>query len=231
MQKVDMAYEQTKEELHEQYEEQLDFLRTSIELFDQGKQHEAKRIALSLRILLHDRGRSSVSLMTQLGYKNKIKYLDTVHRYDSKNLVSYCGLTSINMNNISGKAVVKFVPKLKPERIKYFNFRIWWEKMVIKDKKCNQFRRKDLILSVSNKDGGAHVDKKLKAEYADLTRFNTIGIGYKMEENNQIGLSMNFKENDYSHDDGFIPLEEIVGNSIRQIAYEFLESIKKLDLM
>jgi len=34
--------------------EQLDFLQASCDRFDDGHRHEAKRIALSLRVLLHD---------------------------------------------------------------------------------------------------------------------------------------------------------------------------------
>lgn len=45
---------QTKEELAEYLREQMDFLRSSSEAFDQGKESEAKRLAVVLRVLLYN---------------------------------------------------------------------------------------------------------------------------------------------------------------------------------
>ena len=222
-----MKYDLTHDELQKHLEEQIYFMSTSIKLFDEGHHQEAKRIALALRILLHD-SKNSKSLMKLLAYKDKIKYLDTASNYDPQNLVSHLGLTSININSTEESKTIKYVPKLMPEKPKYFNFRIWWEKIVIADKRPNFFRRKDLILSVANKDGGAHVDKTLKPEYADLSRLHSLGIGYQITDEGQIGFSMNFKKNDTSLDEGFIPIERVVETSIRQIGFEFLESIKPI---
>ena len=57
-------------------EEQIDFLRTSCALYDEGKEHEAKRIALSVRVLVHDTG-AGESLLGQLGVKDKQEFVDT----------------------------------------------------------------------------------------------------------------------------------------------------------
>lgn len=43
-----------REELEEYWNDQLDYLKRSIDYFDQGHETEARRIANSLRIILHD---------------------------------------------------------------------------------------------------------------------------------------------------------------------------------
>lgn len=64
---------------------------------------------------------------------------------------------------------------------------------------------------MANQDGGAHVDPSLDAKYAALTRSNSVGWmasdGVRQE-----------------------PLNDIELHSVRQIAFEFLESFKDIDL-
>ena len=59
-------------ELTPQLEEQLGFLLSSMDAFDAGAKGEAKRMAVALRILLHDR-RQSASLLGQVGLKRDRK--------------------------------------------------------------------------------------------------------------------------------------------------------------
>lgn len=68
---------QTKAELIAHLREQLQFLRSSSLAFDVGNYGEAKRLAVILRILLHDTKRSA-SLLTSLGIKDKLWYYDLV---------------------------------------------------------------------------------------------------------------------------------------------------------
>lgn len=49
--------------------------RRSSESFDNGDYVEGKRLALTLRILVHDT-RSSTSLLQSLGIKDKLRYYD-----------------------------------------------------------------------------------------------------------------------------------------------------------
>ena len=50
-----------REELEEYWNDQLDHLKRSIDYFDQGHETEARRIANSLRIILHDTKMSTLS--------------------------------------------------------------------------------------------------------------------------------------------------------------------------
>jgi hypothetical protein len=65
----------TNDELAAHLAEQLQFIEASADAFDKGFEGEAKRLAVTLRVLLHDT-KSSRSLLGQLGRKN-IDFLDT----------------------------------------------------------------------------------------------------------------------------------------------------------
>jgi len=80
---------------------------------------------------------------------------------------------------------VYFAPRIETppsERpIGFLPFRKWWSiPIVLEPPQRNRQRfslnRKDLILAMANKDGGAHFDMKLEAHYAAITRKNSLGI-------------------------------------------------------
>ena len=72
---------QTQDELLGHLEEQIIFLINSSKSFDDGFQCEAKRVATTIRVLLHDNPPHSVSLLTQLNKKN-IRFYDTASDID-----------------------------------------------------------------------------------------------------------------------------------------------------
>ncbi len=73
----------------------------------------------------------------------------------------------------------------------------------------NKFTRKDIILNVANKDGGAHVDPTLPEMYYELSRKNS--IGWKLITDETV---MDFSVG-----------PELA--SIRQIAYEIIVTLEK----
>ena len=48
-----MKYKQTRDELLEQWDDQIGFIKRSCEDYDAGAHSEAKRIAISIRVLFH----------------------------------------------------------------------------------------------------------------------------------------------------------------------------------
>ncbi len=93
--------------------------------------------------------------------------------------------------------------------LKKINFESWWNETVILDKNKSKFSRKLLVLSLSNKDGGAHVDHTLDEQYANLSRFNSLNWVLITSEHEIKGPSTG---------------PEIA--SVRQIAYEVLLTLK-----
>jgi hypothetical protein len=74
-----MSYELSQAELEQHLGEKASFLRASAQAFDAGFEAEAKRLATSIRILVHDT-RNSRSLIDQLGLKDGIRFEDTTIR-------------------------------------------------------------------------------------------------------------------------------------------------------
>jgi hypothetical protein len=55
-------------------------------------------------------------------------------------------------------------------------FAEWWNDPVTKDSQGATFARRNYVLGCANKEGGAHVDPSLDAEWAGLTRNNTLHL-------------------------------------------------------
>jgi len=197
---------QSLDELQKHLREQISFMLRSANLYDEGYREEAKRLALHLRILLHDTSKSH-SLLGLLDIKNQTQFYDTSSDYDPENLLSHAGLVSLK---VSEKGAI-YAPRLgESPSGKIFRkvpFDYWWSEVVIVDKSRSSFSRSDIVLSVAHKDGGAHIDPKLEEFYADLTRKNSMGWFFEKT--------------------GALPesLKEIELASIRQIAYEVLTSL------
>ncbi|WP_373033923.1 hypothetical protein [Sulfurovum sp.] len=198
---------QTKEELISHLKENLGFLKASATSFDNGNLGEAKRLAVSIRVLLHDT-KQSKSLFRLLKLKQDFDFLDTAHDYDPANLISHHGLVGLRISSEGSSYIAFLGDGPNTAAFKNISFSQWWNKIVISDSKKNQFTRKELILALANKDGGAHVDPNLDEAYAHLTRYNSVGWI----------SSSNGKETPMNHVELF---------SVRQIAYEFIESLEK----
>ena len=70
---------QSINELKKHLKEQIYFLKRSSESFDNGYESEGKRLAVTLRVLLHDSNKST-SLLSQLNKKD-ILFYDTATEY------------------------------------------------------------------------------------------------------------------------------------------------------
>lgn len=218
MKKEHIKIEQSQQELLSHLKEQIQFIKKSATDFDNGDITEAKRIAVHIRTLVHDT-KNSTSLLSQLGIKEKILFLNSALPYRS-NTISHTGLVYLKCSNTSDGVISTYSPFLnngppiKKERITFID---WWEKkIVLTDQRQNQFTRRDLILNVSNTDGGAHIDGKINKEYAELSRENSVGFVLVTTKQNQPEKRESIK---------YIELA-----SIRQVAFELLESISRFHL-
>lgn len=201
----------TEEQLRENLKEQLKFLKKSAEEFGKGDVSEAKRLAVTIRLLLHDT-RKSASLLGQLRIKNNMAYLDTSNTYNPNNLMPHTGLVSIYYSSEMPSPIYR--PRFNQLAHTYttVDFNTWWSNnIVIKDQINNIFTRKNLVLFVADKDGGAHVDRALDIDYYQLKN-NSVGWKFLEKSNGDIS-EKNLTET------------ELV--SIRQIAFELFQSIQK----
>jgi hypothetical protein len=169
----------TETELNEHLKEQIEFLILSSQSYDNGYESEAKRLAVVCRVLLHDTDKSH-SLLKLLNRKN-IHLYDSSYRYASKNLLPHWGLIALRQHNSPyGDSYTKFIPLLEDvppyQRKGKRSFKNWWTKeIILEDSEKNPFTRRDLVLGLANKDGGAHVDPKLSHKYGNLIHKNATG--------------------------------------------------------
>jgi hypothetical protein len=183
-----------------QLKRQVDFIERSCEIFDQGHEDEALRIALSIRVLIHDTNQSK-SLLTLLGVKNKIKINTTMTINRPENLEDDMEIIYIPL------MITQFgrKPPLEKNDIKgTLSVNDWWNETIMIQ--FNSITRKDIILTAANQDGGAHVDNKPSSKTKELKE----GIGI-----------LQITEGGITHHvdliDHHFPL-------IRQFAFELLES-------
>lgn len=201
-----MSYKLDKNELKEHLKEQILFLIHSSISFDKGFAGEAKRLATTLRVLLHDTDVSK-SLLSQLNYKN-IPFCNTALEYHPENLSPTTGLITTSLD-FKGMKYLALLDKLSPARnSNKISFESWWDKnIVFDDKKNKPLTRKNLILTAANEDGGAHIDPKLNQAYAALSKLNSLAWACNIN-----GEDKNIESNP-------------VFASIRQIAHEVLKTI------
>ena len=193
----------SKEDLLIHLREQISFLCQSCKSYDQGNLFEGKRLAHSLRVLLHDKGMSK-SLLGQLGLKS-VRCFDTADKYDPDNLVGYAGLLTFKFRNPEGYRPW-VAPKGERENPSMLTFSDWWNNTVIatpKKPKRICFCRRELVLNIAETDGGSHVDDSIEIEYAALSKWNAIGISTE-----QYGVVK--------------PIENPILPCIRQIAHEVI---------
>lgn len=166
--------------------EQLGFLDASCASFDSGSEAEAKRLAATVRVLVHDTGKST-SLLRRLGVKGSVAWADGIQKvvFDAvrarqRNGETYAGclLTTVKMaaGFIEDHRKVRYVPvhEIQPlgERLRSFEY--WWEQPRLADTRGFELSRRDIVLVLANKDGGAHVDD-LPANYQRIVSGSSMG--------------------------------------------------------
>lgn len=171
-------HQQSREELEVHLQDQISFLEASARSFDDGYEGESKRIATAVRVLLHDTKKCN-SLLSQLDMKG-IDFWDTSAPLDIASLTSHSGLVVSAMNS-QGATYLAYLDDgfSPPNRV---SFEQWWNQTVFVDKMKRKLSRRDLVLTVADQDGGAHVDPSLSAAYAELSRSNSLGWTFQHDE-------------------------------------------------
>lgn len=127
------------------FNNQIQFLISSCDSFNDNFEEEAIRLATVVRVLLHDT-EYSTSLLNQLNLKN-IEFYDSASDYDPQNLLETLGLVAIRIG--VGKPP-KIIVRLDDKPYKKVSFDEYWNKTVIVDSQKNKFKRKNLILNLTS---------------------------------------------------------------------------------
>ena len=180
-------------------------MEDSCRSFDAGFDDEALRLSVSARVLLHDTNNSH-SLLGQMGLLT-IDFYSSTTKWDRNNLLPHHGLLQIGLanNSSSYRAPLDDRP---PHFFRWVSFDEWWNEIVFDDRKGNSLTRKDIILSLADKEGGAHVDPRLTPSYETIIKLSSF---------------WNVRTSE-----GEIPLgPRIERLSMRQIAHEILRTNNK----
>jgi hypothetical protein len=187
---------------------QLTFLWRSCEAYDKGHTDEAIRIATAIRVLIHDTPKST-SLLNHLGALG-ISLSSTVSGLDTSRSVFLSGMGRMTMTSTK----TTWAPAVDCRAIdKQLPLAEWWNQVVYILGKIRA-TRKSLVLAAANKDGGAHVDVSLTAEYETLMSTGQRGWFHYSPNNDQI----------------FQPIMDAHLVYIRQIGFELLNSPELLSL-
>lgn len=158
------------EELAELLDEQISFLKASCAAFDTGFEGEIKRLAVSVRVLVHDT-RNSTSLLTLINRKD-VPFFDSADAYDDASIASHSSLVQIHLGAKGAKPRPHLDDVIESREV---DFETWWDGIVLVDAQRNEFSRRDIVLSLANREGGAHVDHKIDEAYNNLRRNNAQG--------------------------------------------------------
>ena len=175
-------YKQSQNDYRRLLKELIESLEISSKAYDSGYVGEAKRLATTIRVLLHDTSKST-SFFSQIGIKNKLRFFATPNPYGQKNILTECNLVKLRISKDPGYEPIldDFPPVFKWQKLRFYQ---WWSEKIVRDKKRATTTRKELITVMANQDGGAHVDPTLNEKYAKLSKRN--GLNWVFSINKQI---------------------------------------------
>lgn len=168
-----MRVPQTQDELKRHFQEQFYFLIASCNSYDAGFEAEAKRLAVTIRTLVHDTEKSK-SLLSSLGLKDELEWCDSVGEVAPG--VSFRLGVAIQLS--TNPSAMRYKPILSEPKQR-ISFQQWWDGIIVFDKaKKVSISRKSAVRNLANKDGGAHIDPYLNQEYTKVSRQN--GLSYTL---------------------------------------------------
>jgi hypothetical protein len=214
-------------ELERELVEQITALRASAAEYDRNAANswEAKRLASSVYILLHDKGQNK-SLLGQTNRKAGLKLVSSkvvppsspgarVVRAQSTLLVS------IRLTERGAEYVPWLGNHPFKQQFRWLSFSSWWEEEVFHPAASVRMSRKNLVFNMRNKDGGAHVDDTISDP--DYTTFRESG-GLEVRFHPKVGLSF------FGDPSKGEPVENGVRSHVRQIAWEVDVSLSQIGL-
>lgn len=137
-----------------------------LECTDSLRAEYAIAIATRLRVLLNDEGRND-SLTKMLGIKDHLVF-PAISKDPLANAPANMMFTSLLTSfNIKNKDAFYKANEFSNAEDLLYTFDAWWHEIVIdsKHEKFSQISRRDVILTLADKEGGAHVDEIYDTSY------------------------------------------------------------------
>lgn len=162
------AHVRTRAELVNEMSEQLKALQFLAEQFGDGRMWAAKLMATIIYVICHDSHGPTVSLLSQLGARDKLRCVSTASEPHPGNLLTVPLMLGFHL----GGAGPIQIPRFRMHELsifKWYPFNQWWEQPVYCRGTEEIITRKQLIFAVRSKDGGGHFDSELDcANYVNM---------------------------------------------------------------
>jgi hypothetical protein len=189
--------------------ENLHFLNNSLTAFDKGQLFEVKRIASTIRTLVHDTNQSH-SLIKQIENHPDNKLGVPMIYFDKGGIPKSVPPPTLYIDCHVPRIRISITPEEFGDTFRLRkNREHWWNRMILAspstDKKI--WSRKDLVLKYANKEGGAHVDPVMPTDFIEAQN------------------SARYIGDDYEIGVGYIVLFES-GVSLLQSFYNYIEEVK-----
>lgn len=186
-----------------QMPDQLDYLRRSMQAYDEGHTNEYRRLATTIRVLLHST-RASTSLVRQLQMEDTL-FVSYARPINPNNLMTEHSLAMMRQGG-SGAVFMPVLDQGPPIDLRWLSLEEWLAEPVLRDVNLDLYSRWDFIRVAANQDGGAHVDSGIEETYAQLQEGETVGWVA-------------------SGPDGEVPMKDIERCYLRHISFEVVLSL------
>jgi hypothetical protein len=206
------SQQRDRPQLIEKIRQQAELLRVLGAQFGAGHRVLGYPLATTIRVLVHDTN-SSHALLAQLGELTAMPFTDTSLPVSPDNMLpSHGGLVLMKMITGTGiewvpRAEIPPAPGAEPRDTQ---FAPWWNTDVMRDSHGTLWSRRRMVLTIANKEGGAHIDPAQPVDVRAIEEENSMGWTYHDPINGDQPMSRG-------------PLMP----SIRQIAYELEQSITR----
>jgi hypothetical protein len=153
--------------VQEMLAQQLGFLKSSLQAYKVGNDAESLRMATTLRVLIHDTTKSH-ALLKQIdpNYLN-LTILDRPDFSSGRKILVLYGIGVSRSGDGTGTARPDMT--LNDPALQLTPLEKWWNRLVLVFTDSNgqhvEFTRRNLVLTLVNKEGGAHVDPTIPVEY------------------------------------------------------------------
>ena len=182
-----MTTEERKKFYREKLDEQRHLLRTAITGMAAGDLTQALHVATTIRVLVHETGASKPLLKHLNNSYLDLSILDRKEEPPEKHpngvgvVVYFC---PVSAQIKAPEGTVSLITDVRAEEHTLSKLGKWWSNVCTALPGAGAVLRKELILGLANKEGGAHVDADVSAKYKGLmeskffnVKINEIDLG------------------------------------------------------
>lgn len=140
--------------------EQITHLEVSAARYDAGWPEEANRLAVTVRVLVHDTGMSK-SILTQMAVKDEMRWIDSNGGIDARRSLMFSSLVTFRSIVTETGIDMTVLPVGQAEILSrglLLYFETWWKIAPVMVGNGEQITRSDVVDMLANQDGGAHVN-------------------------------------------------------------------------